>query len=62
MWPVKHTGRRFSVVVAHRLIRGADTITVIKNGVVAEKGRHEVLMKITDGVYASLLALHSSAS
>jgi len=50
------------VVVAHRLIRGADTITVIKNGVVAEKGRHEVLMKITDGVYASLLALHSSAS
>ena len=55
---------RTTVVVAHRLttIRGADTIAVIKNGVVAEKGRHEVLMKITDGVYASLVALHSSAS
>ncbi|KAL5096996.1 hypothetical protein RYX36_001323, partial [Vicia faba] len=55
---------RTTVVVAHRLttIRGADTIAVIKNGVVAEKGRHDVLMKITDGVYASLVALHSSAS
>ncbi|XP_058748893.1 ABC transporter B family member 9-like [Vicia villosa] len=55
---------RTTVVVAHRLttIRGADTIAVIKNGVVAEKGRHDVLMKITDGVYASLVALHSSSS
>ncbi|XP_073224373.1 ABC transporter B family member 9-like [Cicer arietinum] len=55
---------RTTVVVAHRLttIRGADTIAVIKNGVVAEKGRHDVLMEITDGVYASLVALHSSAS
>ncbi|CAJ2658715.1 unnamed protein product [Trifolium pratense] len=53
---------RTTVVVAHRLttIRGADTIAVIKNGVVAEKGRHDVLMTITDGVYASLVALHSS--
>ncbi|AES72020.1 ABC transporter family protein, putative [Medicago truncatula] len=39
-----------------------DTIAVIKNGEVAEKGRHEVLMKITVGVYASLVAFHSSAS
>jgi ATP-binding cassette subfamily B (MDR/TAP) protein 1 len=55
---------RTTVVVAHRLttIRGADTIAVIKNGAVAEKGTHDVLMKITDGVYASLVALHSSAS
>lgn len=55
---------RTTVVVAHRLttIKGADIIAVIKNGVVAEKGRHDVLMKITDGVYASLVALHSSAS
>jgi ATP-binding cassette subfamily B (MDR/TAP) protein 1 len=54
---------RTTVVVAHRLttIRGADTIAVIKNGVVAEKGRHDVLMNINDGVYASLVALHSSA-
>jgi ATP-binding cassette subfamily B (MDR/TAP) protein 1 len=54
---------RTTVVVAHRLttIRGADTIAVIKNGVVAEKGRHDALMNINDGVYASLVALHSSA-
>jgi len=55
---------RTTVVVAHRLttIRGADTIAVIKNGVVAEKGRHDELMNNTHGVYASLVALHSSAS
>jgi ATP-binding cassette, subfamily B (MDR/TAP), member 1 len=55
---------RTTVVVAHRLttIRGADTIAVIKNGAVAEKGSHDELMRITDGVYASLVALHSSAS
>ncbi|TKY71922.1 ABC transporter B family member 9 [Spatholobus suberectus] len=55
---------RTTVVVAHRLttIRGADIVAVIKNGVVVEKGKHDVLMKITDGVYASLVALHMSAS
>ena len=55
---------RTTVVVAHRLttIKGADIIAVVKNGVVAEKGRHEVLMKITDGAYASLVALHLSSS
>ncbi|GAU19631.1 hypothetical protein TSUD_383270 [Trifolium subterraneum] len=39
-----------------------DTIAVIKNGAVAEKGRHDALMKIADGVYASLVALHSMAN
>ncbi|XP_061370011.1 ABC transporter B family member 9-like [Gastrolobium bilobum] len=55
---------RTTVVVAHRLttIRGADIISVIKNGVVAEKGSHDVLMKISGGAYASLVALHMSAS
>ncbi|XP_077229781.1 ABC transporter B family member 9-like [Tasmannia lanceolata] len=55
---------RTTVVIAHRLstIKGADVITVVKNGVIAEKGRHEVLMKVTDGVYASLVALHMSSS
>ncbi|KAF3967837.1 hypothetical protein CMV_008211 [Castanea mollissima] len=55
---------RTTVVVAHRLstIKGADTIAVVKNGVIVEKGRHEILMKITDGVYASLVALHMSSS
>ncbi|KAK7331427.1 hypothetical protein VNO77_25652 [Canavalia gladiata] len=51
---------RTTIVVAHCLttIRDADSIVVIKNGVVAEKGRHDALMKITGGVYASLVALH----
>ncbi|BFG28034.1 hypothetical protein CerSpe_143080 [Prunus speciosa] len=55
---------RTTVVVAHRLttIKGADIIAVVKNGVIAEKGSHEFLMKITDGAYASLVALHSSSS
>ncbi|KAL0542708.1 hypothetical protein IC582_017782 [Cucumis melo] len=55
---------RTTVVVAHRLttIRGADIIAVVKNGVIAEKGSHEELMKISDGAYASLVALHSTSS
>ncbi|XP_059632043.1 ABC transporter B family member 11-like [Cornus florida] len=55
---------RTTVVVAHRLstIRGADLIAVVKNGVIAEKGKHESLMNIKDGIYASLVALHISAS
>ncbi|XWS12436.1 hypothetical protein CRYUN_Cryun37aG0088600 [Craigia yunnanensis] len=55
---------RTTVVVAHRLttIKGADIIAVVKNGVIAEKGRHEALMKITEGAYASLVALHLSSS
>ncbi|XP_042009422.1 ABC transporter B family member 9-like isoform X1 [Salvia splendens] len=54
---------RTTVVVAHRLttIMGADVIAVVKNGVLCEKGKHDVLMKIKDGVYASLVALHASA-
>lgn len=54
---------RTAVVVAHRLstIQGADIIAVVKNGVIAEQGRHEVLMDIPDGAYASLVALHSSS-
>ncbi|KAL6145531.1 hypothetical protein ACLB2K_056217 [Fragaria x ananassa] len=55
---------RTTVVVAHRLttIKGADMIAMVKNGVIAEKGSHEVLMKITDGAYASLVALRSSST
>ncbi|CAA3003403.1 ABC transporter B family member 9-like [Olea europaea subsp. europaea] len=54
---------RTTIVVAHRLttIMGADTIAVVKNGIIAEKGSHGVLMKMKDGVYASLVALHSSS-
>ncbi|KAM7505898.1 hypothetical protein LguiB_004802 [Lonicera macranthoides] len=55
---------RTTVVVAHRLttIRGADIIAVVKNGVIAEKGKHEALMSIPNGVYASLVALHTGSS
>ncbi|KAM1923127.1 hypothetical protein ACFX15_021088 [Malus domestica] len=53
---------RTTVVVAHRLatIRGADLIAVVKDGVIAEKGEHETLLNIQDGIYAALVALHAS--
>ncbi|PIN20100.1 Multidrug/pheromone exporter, ABC superfamily [Handroanthus impetiginosus] len=55
---------RTTVVVAHRLstIKGADAIAVVKNGIIVEKGKHETLINIKDGVYSSLVALHMSAS
>ncbi|KAJ1289132.1 hypothetical protein BS78_02G141500 [Paspalum vaginatum] len=55
---------RTTVVVAHRLatIRGADIIAVLKNGSVSEKGRHEELMRIKDGTYASLVELSSTSA
>ncbi|XP_021738589.1 ABC transporter B family member 11-like [Chenopodium quinoa] len=55
---------RTTVVVAHRLstIKNADVIAVVKKGVIAEKGKHETLLRINDGVYASLVALHMSSS
>nr|CAB3473239.1 unnamed protein product [Digitaria exilis] len=55
---------RTTVVVAHRLstIRGADTIAVLKNGTVVETGRHGELMRIEDGIYASLVELSCSSA
>lgn len=55
---------RTTVVVAHRLttIKGADVIAVVKNGEIAEKGTHDVLMDIRHGAYASLVALHMASS
>jgi ATP-binding cassette subfamily B (MDR/TAP) protein 1 len=48
---------RTTVVVAHRLstIKGVDIIAVLKDGAIVEKGRHEALMNIKDGVYSSLV-------
>ena len=53
---------RTTVVVAHRLsaVKGADIISVVKNGKIVEKGRHEELMRIKDGAYASLVELSST--
>ncbi|XP_030468912.1 ABC transporter B family member 3-like isoform X1 [Syzygium oleosum] len=55
---------RTTIVVAHRLstIKGADMIAVVKNGVITEQGKHKSLITIKDGVYASMVALHSSTS
>ncbi|GAB2297556.1 ABC transporter B member 11 [Dionaea muscipula] len=55
---------RTTVVVAHRLttIKGADLIAVVKDGVVVEQGKHETLIRLKDGVYASLVALHTTAA
>ncbi|PQQ18802.1 ABC transporter B family member 21-like [Prunus yedoensis var. nudiflora] len=55
---------RTTVVVAHKLstIKNADVIAVVKNGVIVERGKHDTLMNISDGSYASLVALHMSAS
>ncbi|XP_044977654.1 ABC transporter B family member 4-like isoform X1 [Hordeum vulgare subsp. vulgare] len=54
---------RTTVVVAHRLstVRGADIISVVKNGTIVEKGRHEELMRMKDGAYASLVELSSTS-
>nr|VDD03884.1 unnamed protein product [Brassica oleracea] len=55
---------RTTIVVAHWLstIKNADVIAVVKNGVIVEKGKHESLINIKDGVYASLVQLHLSAA
>ncbi|KAJ1263912.1 hypothetical protein BS78_09G222500 [Paspalum vaginatum] len=52
---------RTTVIVAHRLstIQGADMIAVLKDGMIVEKGRHQKLMGITGGAYASLVELHT---
>ncbi|KAK6140457.1 hypothetical protein DH2020_025800 [Rehmannia glutinosa] len=54
---------RTTVVVAHRLstIRGADVIAVFKNGSIVEKGNHNTLINIKDGLYSSLVRLHMTA-
>ncbi|KAJ7520420.1 hypothetical protein O6H91_19G005500 [Diphasiastrum complanatum] len=51
---------RTTIVIAHRLstIVNADAIAVVKNGVIAEKGRHKDLLIIEGGAYASLVKLH----
>uniref|UniRef100_A0ACD5U0Z4 Uncharacterized protein n=1 Tax=Avena sativa TaxID=4498 RepID=A0ACD5U0Z4_AVESA len=55
---------RTTLIVAHRLstIQGADTIAVLKDGTIAEKGTHETLMGIAGGAYASLLELRPNAA
>ncbi|KAL3522614.1 hypothetical protein ACH5RR_015448 [Cinchona calisaya] len=53
-----------TMVVTHRLstIRETDTIAFLRNGVIVEKGRHDELIKIAQGAYASLFAHHLNHS
>ncbi|XP_065863989.1 ABC transporter B family member 4-like [Euphorbia lathyris] len=55
---------RTTLMIAHRLstVKSADVIAVMKNGVIVEKGKHDTLIKISNGAYASLMALQSTAS
>uniref|UniRef100_A0A0E0HHR4 MDR-like ABC transporter n=1 Tax=Oryza nivara TaxID=4536 RepID=A0A0E0HHR4_ORYNI len=55
---------RTTVVVAHRLstIQGADIIAVLKDGAIVERGRHEALMGIASGAYASLVELRHNVT
>jgi ABC-type multidrug transport system fused ATPase/permease subunit len=50
---------RTSIVIAHRLstIKNANSIYVIENGKVAEKGTHEELIANSDGIYKGLVSL-----
>ncbi len=50
---------RTSIVIAHRLstIRKADQIIVVKRGRIVEKGNHDDLMNITNGIYKNLSKL-----
>ena len=50
---------RTSIVIAHRLstIRKADSIVVVKLGEIVEKGTHQQLMKLKDGIYKNLSEL-----
>lgn len=51
----KNTGNITTIVIAHRLstIKDADTIVVLKNGVLTEVGNHQYLLDTyPEGVYA----------
>ena len=53
-----NSGKQTVVVVAHRLstIKDADEIICMKAGVVMERGSHDELLKIENGVYRNLVS------
>ena len=55
---------RTCFVIAHRLstIRNADTIVLLRDGVVRETGSHEELMLIPDGAYRRMVDLQHGAN
>jgi len=58
---IKLMENRTSIVIAHRLstIQHADIIVVIENGRLEEKGTHEELLMIPDGIYKKLYELQT---
>ncbi|KAH9291620.1 hypothetical protein KI387_043189 [Taxus chinensis] len=55
---------RSTIVIAHRLstIKDADLIAVVKNGKIAEQGKHDDLLLKRNGAYASLVQLQKSST
>ncbi|SDZ98696.1 ATP-binding cassette, subfamily B, MsbA [Arachidicoccus rhizosphaerae] len=57
----KMMSNRTSLVIAHRLstIRNADEIIVLQGGQIAERGNHEDLMAIPEGIYQRLVKIQA---
>ncbi|PWA04715.1 ABC transporter ATP-binding protein [Flavobacterium psychrotolerans] len=55
---------RTSIIIAHRLstIRSADQILVLDNGIIIEKGTHQELIALENGIYKNLSNLQFSYS
>ncbi|KAK8944676.1 ABC transporter B family member 11 [Platanthera zijinensis] len=55
---------RTTIMVTHRLtsIEKNSDIAVLKYGRIIEKGKHDILSNIKDGVYAAMITLHKNAS
>ena len=55
----KMMANRTSLVIAHRLstVRNADEIIVLNKGEIAERGTHEELLKIENGIYSRLVRM-----
>ncbi|KAF8399362.1 hypothetical protein HHK36_015227 [Tetracentron sinense] len=53
---------RTTIVIAHRLstIRGANVIAVVENGQVMETGSHNDLIRVENGLYASLVRMQQT--
>ena len=53
---------RTMFVIAHRLsaVRDADVIIVLEKGRIVERGTHEELMEISDGIYRGLYMVQAN--